>query len=54
MNKKIKKQEIKNLKEAKEKGEVYISPEIVTPIRIEELFLKALQQSIAEDKRKGK
>ena len=39
---------------AKEKGEVYISPEIVTPIRIEELFLKALQQSIEEDKRKGK
>ena len=32
-----------------EKGEVYISPEIVTPIRIEELFLKALQQSIEED-----
>ena len=50
MNKKIKEQEIKNLKEAKEKGEVYISPEIVTPIRIEELFLKALQQSIEEDK----
>ena len=54
MNKKIKKQEIKNLKDAKEKGEVYISPKIVTPIRIEELFLKALQQSIEEDKRKGK
>jgi len=50
MNKKIKEQEIKNLKDAKEKGEVYISPEIVTPIRIEELFLKALQQSIEEDK----
>jgi hypothetical protein len=54
MNKKIKEQEIKNLKDAKEKGEVYISPEIVAPIRIEELFLKALQQSIEEDKRKGK
>lgn len=50
MNKKIKEQEIKNLKDAKEKGEVYISSEIVTPIRIEELFLKALQQSIEEDK----
>ena len=50
MNKKIKEQEIKNLKDAKEKGEVYITPEIVTPIRIEELFLKALQQSIEEDK----
>ena len=54
MDKKIKDQEIKNLKDAKEKGEVYISPEIVTPIRIEELFLKAFQQSIEEDKRKGK
>ena len=50
MNNKIKKQEIKNLKEAKEKGEVYISPHIVGPIRIEELFLQALQESIKKDK----
>jgi len=54
MNKKIKEQEIKNLKQAKEKGEVYIRPEIVTTIRIEELFLKALQESIKEDESRGK
>ena len=43
-------QEIKNIKEAKKNGEVYISPMVVSPNRIQELFIQALGEVLNEDK----
>ena len=45
-----KQQEIKRIKEAKKNNEVYISPSIVSPDRIQELFLRALKNVIKETK----
>ena len=45
-----KKQEIKRIKEAQKNNEVYISPSIVSPDRIQELFIKALKNVLEEGK----
>ena len=45
-----KQQEIKRIKEAKKNNEVYISPMIVSPDRIQELFLQALGDVLKEKK----
>ena len=45
-----KQQEIKRIKEAKKNNEVYISPMIVSPDRMQELFFQALKSVIEENK----
>ena len=45
-----KKQEIKRIKEAKKNKEFYVSPSIVSPDRIQELFFQALKDVLEEDK----
>ena len=45
-----KQQEIKKIKEAKKNNEVYISPSIVSPDRIQELFFQALKEVLEESK----
>ena len=45
-----KEQEIKRIKEAKKNGELYISPMVVSPNRIEELFIQALKDVLEENK----
>ena len=45
-----KQQEIKRIKEAKKNNEVYISPSIVSPDRMQELFLQALKNVLEENK----
>ena len=47
---KKKQQEIKRIKEAKKNNKVYISPMIVSPDRIQELFLQALGDVLKENK----
>ena len=45
-----KEQEIKRIKEAKKNGELYISPMVVSPNRIEALFIQALKNVLEENK----
>ena len=45
-----KQQEIKRIKKAKKNNEVYISPSIVSPDRIQELFFQALKEVLEESK----
>ena len=45
-----KQQEIKRIKEAKKNNKVYISPMIVSPDRMQELFLQALGDVLKESK----
>tara|TARA_R110002020_G_scaffold21122_3_gene71751 strand:+ start:332 stop:484 length:153 start_codon:yes stop_codon:yes gene_type:complete len=45
-----KQNEINKIKQAKKNGEVYISSEIISPNSMEQLFLKALQNVLNEDK----
>ena len=45
-----KQQEIKRIKEAKKNNEVYISPSIVSPDSMQELFLQALKNVLEENK----
>ena len=45
-----KQQEIKRIKEAKKNNKVYISPMIVSPDRMQELFFQALKSVIEENK----
>ena len=49
MNSKIKAREIKRIKDAQKNNKVYISSEIISPNRINELFLKALKDVLNED-----
>ena len=49
-----KKQEIKRIKEAKKNKEFYVSPSIVSPDRIQELFFQALKDVMKENKWKAK
>ena len=45
-----KQDEINKIKEAKKNGGVYISPEIISPNSLEQLFFKALENVLNEDK----
>ena len=45
-----KKQEIKRIKEAKKNKEFYVSPSIVSPDRIQELYFQALKDVMKENK----
>ena len=45
-----KQDEINKIKEAKKNGEIYISPEIISPNSLEQLFFKALENVLNEDK----
>ena len=45
-----KQKEIKRIKEAKKNNKVYISPMIVSPDRMQELFFQALKSVIEENK----
>ena len=49
MDSKIKAREIKRIKDAQNNNKVYISSEIISPNRINELFLKALKDVLNED-----
>ena len=49
MDSKIKAREIKRIKDAQKNNKVYISSEIISPNRINELFLKALKDVLNED-----
>ena len=49
MDNKIKAREIKRIKDAQKNNKVYISSEIISPNRINELFLKALKDVLNED-----
>ena len=49
MESKIKAREIKRIKDAQKNNKVYISSEIISPNRINELFLKALKDVLNED-----
>ena len=48
-----KQDEIKRIKQAKKNGEIYISPGIISPNRMEQLFFKALQNVLNEEKEKN-
>ena len=45
-----KKDEIRKIKEAKKNGEVYISPLVMSPNSLEQLFFKALGEVLNENK----
>jgi len=45
-----KQKEIKRIKEAKKNNKVYISPMIVSPDRMQELFFQALGEVLRENK----
>ena len=49
MDSKIKAREIKRIKDAQKNNKVYISSEIISPNRMNELFLKALKDVLNED-----
>ena len=42
--------EVKKIREAKKNGGLYISPMVVSPNRIEELFIQALKDVLEENK----
>ena len=44
-----KKDEIKRIKDAKKNNEVYISPMVISPNEINNLFLRALKEVLEED-----